>query len=201
MGGRSVIVWWGGCGCKKTTDVTHRVQVSVSFISIRTPQERLFWLSWPGSSAATVATGQCVCVYVCLWCYSRCFVSAGVCASAGGRREERYHPSSPCVVWVRERERQCGGWGSEGGISEIHRHPEVLWYIILRSKRGTGARPVCVCVGVLRGGCMCVATLSKHREAKWRKLFFFREWWIKGKKGERFHQKSVVMGNEWIVKK
>lgn len=36
-------------------------------------------------------SGRCVChhLYMCLWCFSRCFVRSAVCTSAGDRRTER----------------------------------------------------------------------------------------------------------------
>lgn len=58
----------------------------------------------------------CVGVCVSLWCFSRCCVRTGVCTSAGDRREERYHPSSPCTVCV----------GESVAAEEVHRYPEPL---------------------------------------------------------------------------
>lgn len=87
-------------------------------------------------------TSLCVCqaAYIRWRCYSRCLVKDGVCKSAGDRREESYHPSSPCAVCARvflstktQMKRTCW-FGKWRRMWRSARHPETLWYFRWRGR-------------------------------------------------------------------
>ncbi len=84
---------------------------------------------------------MCVPVYVYMFAVLfQVFVRNGVHISAGDRREERYHPSSPCsvfvCVWVKEEVR-----ADFLRSTDTQRCFDILYGVV----EGEGGRPVCVC--------------------------------------------------------